>query len=216
MKNKKLINWLCLSGVISIIFYLLHDIIGAMNYSGYNWMSQAVSDLTSTDAPSFVVASGFVTVYKILSCLCCALLCILIKNEDNKTLRLGVYLFSIMNFISSIGYALFPLSSAGYDGSLQSFIHVYILTALVVILSIISLVLIAIGSFKSKYKLLGISAIISLVLMFIGAVGSANVSKDIFGVVERFSTYSAVLFTGILGIFGFIKNTSEDQDFRRI
>ena len=210
MKNKKLINWLCLSGVISIIFYLLHDIIGAMNYSGYNWMSQAVSDLTSTDAPSFVVASGFVTVYKILNCLCCALLCILIKNEDKKTLRLGVYLFSIMNFISAIGYALFPLSSAGYDGSMQSFIHVYILTALVVILSIISLVLISIGSFKSKYKLLGILAIISLVLMFIGAVGSANVSKDIFGIVERFSTYSAVVFTGILGIFGFKNNTSED------
>ena len=205
MKNKKLINWLCLSGVISIIFYLLHDIIGAMNYPGYNWMSQAVSDLTSTDAPSFVVASGFVTVYKILNFLCCALLCILIKNEDKKSLRLGIYLFSIMNFISAIGYALFPLSSEGYDGSMQSFIHVYILTALVVILSIISLVLIAIGSFKSKYKPLGILAIISLVLMFIGAVGSANVSKDIFGVVERFSTYSAVIFTGILGIFGFIK-----------
>ena len=210
MKNKKLINWLCISGIISIIFYLLHDIIGTMNYPGYNWMSQAVSDLTSTDAPSFVVASGLVTVYKILNCLCCALLCILIKNENKKTLRLGVYLFSIMNFISAIGYALFPLSSAGYDGSIQSFIHVYILTALVVILSIISLILIAIGSFKSKYKLLGVLAIISLVLMFIGAVGSANVSKDIFGIVERFSTYSVVVFTGILGIFGFKKNISEN------
>ena len=205
MKNKKLINWLCLSGVVSIIFYLLHDIIGAMNYPGYNWMSQAVSDLTSTDAPSFVVASGFVTVYKILNCLCCTLLCILIRNEDKKTLRLGVYMFSIMNFISAIGYALFPLSSVGYDGSMQSFIHVYILTTLVVILSIISLVLIAIGSFKSKYKLLGTLAIVSLVLMFIGAVGSANVPKDIFGVIERFSTYSAVVFTGILGICGFRK-----------
>jgi hypothetical protein len=115
-----------------------------------------------------------------------------------------------MNFISAIGYALIPLSSAGYDGSTQSVIHVYILTALVVILSIISLILIAIGAFKSKYKLLGILAIISLVLMFIGAVGSANVSKSIFGVVERFSTYSAVIFTGVLGILGFLKNTSED------
>ena len=203
MKNKKLINWLCLSGVISIIFYLLHDIIGTMNYSGYNWMSQAVSDLTATDAPSFVVASGIVTVYKIFSCLCCALLCILIKNKNKKSLRFGVYLFSIMNFISAIGYALFPLSSAGYDGSVQSFIHVYILTALVVILSIISLILIAVGSLKEKHKLLGIFAIISLVLMFIGAVGSTNVSKEIFGIVERFSTYSAVVFTGILGLYGF-------------
>ena len=205
MKNKKLINWLCLTGFISVIFYLLHDIVGAMNYPGYNWMSQAVSDLTATDAPSFVVASGFVTVYKILNCLCCTLLCILIKNGNKKSLRLGVYLFSIMNFISAIGYALFPLSSAGYDGSVQSFIHVYILTALVVILSIISLILIAIGSLKGKdkHKLLGILAIVSLLLMFIGAVGSANVSKEMFGVIERFSTYSAVVFTGILGIYGF-------------
>ena len=203
MGKKKLINWLCLSGVLSIIFYLLHDIVGAMNYPGYNWMSQAVSDLTATDAPSFVIASGFVTVYKILNCLCCALLCILLKNESKKTLRLGVYLFSIMNFISAMGYALFPLSSAGYDGSMQSFIHVYTLTALVVILSIISLVLIAIGSFKSKYKLLGILAIISLVLMFIGVVASQNVDKSIFGIFERFSTYIVVIFTGILGIYGF-------------
>ena len=205
MKNKKLINWLCLSGALSVIFYLLHDAIGAMNYSGYNWMSRAVSDLTATSSPSFVIATGYLTVYKILNCLCCALLCILIKDEKSKALRMGIYLFSIMNFISAIGYALFPLSSAGYDGTTQSFIHVYIVTTLVVLLSIISLIIIAIGAFRSKekYKWLGIFAIVSLILMFIGAVGSANVSKEIFGLVERFSTYSAVVFTGILGLYGF-------------
>ena len=205
MKKTKLINWLCLSGILSVIFYFLHDVIGAMNYSGYNWTSQAVSDLTAVDSPSFIIASGYVTVYKILNCLCCALLCILIKSENSKALRLGVYLFSIMNFISAIGYALFPLSGAGYDGTVQSFIHVYILTTLVVLLSIVSLILIAVGSFKGtdKHKILGILAIISLVLMFIGAVGSASVPKEIFGVVERFSTYSAVVFTGILGLYGF-------------
>ena len=205
MKNKKLINYLSLSGVVSIVFYLLHDIVGAVNYPGYNWTSQAVSDLTATDAPSFVIASGFVTVYKILSCLCCALLCVLIGGEKKKSLRLGVYLFAIMNFISAIGYALFPLSSAGYDGSLQSFVHVYILTALVVLLSIVSLVLIAIGAFKSRYRLLGVLAIFALALMFVGAVGSGSVPKEIFGIFERFSAYSAVAFTGVLGVFGFRK-----------
>ena len=48
---------------------MLHDIIGAMNYSNYNCLSQAVSDLTAIDAPSFVIASGFATVYKIFNCL---------------------------------------------------------------------------------------------------------------------------------------------------
>ncbi len=205
MKKKKLINWLCLTGIVSVIFYLLHDIIGAMSYPGYNWMKQAVSDLTASDAPSFVIASGFVTVYKIFNCLCCALLCILIKDEKKKTLRLGVYLFSIMNFVSAIGYALFPLTSAGYDHTIESFIHVYVLTVIVVVLSIGSLILISIGSLKGKdkHKLLGILAIVSLVLMFIGAVGSANVPKEIFGIFERFSTYSAVVFTAILGLYGF-------------
>ena len=214
LKNKNLINWLCLSGVISLVFYLLHDIIGALNYPGYNFMSQAVSDLTATDAKSFVVASGFVTVYKIFSVLCCALVCILIRNEEKKTLRLGVYLFSIMNFISAIGYSLFPLSSSGYDGSIQSIIHVYVLTALVVLMSIVSLILIAIGSLKgeNKHKLLGIFSILALVLMFIGAVGSANVPKEIFGIVERFSTYSAVIFTGVLGIYGFMVFKDKKED----
>lgn len=205
MEKKKLINWLCLSGVLSVIFYLLHDVVGAMNYPEYNWMSQAVSDLTATDSPAFVIASGYVTIYKIFSCICSVLVCILVKNETKKNLRIGIYLYSIMNFISAIGYALFPLSSSGFDGSIQSIIHVYVLTAIVVLMSIISLILIAVGSLKgeNKHKLLGILAIISLILMFIGAAGNANVSKEIFGVIERFSTYSAVIFTGILGIYGF-------------
>ncbi len=202
MKNKKLINYLCLLGVLSVIFYLLHDIVGSMNYPGYNWMSQAVSDLTAKDAPSFVSSIGFVTVYKILHCLALTLVCILVKNEK-KTLRVGIYLYTIMGFISSIGYALFPLSSSGYDGSFESFIHVYVLTTLVVLLSIVSLIVIIVGAFKNKNKLLGILAIISLILMIVGAVLSQSVPKEIFGIVERFSTYSVVIFNGILGIYGF-------------
>lgn len=157
MKKKKLINWLCLSGIVSIVFYLLHDIIGAKYYPNYNWLSQAVSDLTAKDAPSFIIANGYVTIYGIFNCLCCALISILIKNENSKVLRVGIYTFSIMNFISAIGYALFPLSSSGFDGSVQSIIHVYIITTLVVLLSIISLILIAVGYLKGKekHKLLG-------------------------------------------------------------
>ncbi|MDO5475286.1 MAG: DUF998 domain-containing protein [Candidatus Saccharibacteria bacterium] len=134
MKNKKLINWLCLTGILAALFYLLHDIIGGMNYPGYDWKAQAVSDLTASDALSFAVASGLSAIYGIFSCLVSALLCILIQNEKSKTLRIGVYLYAMMNFVSAIGYALFPLSSAGYDGSVQSFIHVYLFSGLVVLM----------------------------------------------------------------------------------
>ena len=200
---KRLGRWTLICGLLSVVFYFLHDVIGAQNYPGYEWTKQAVSDLTATDAPSFAVASGFVTVHKIFSCVCSAFLCVMVKNES-KVFRVGVYLFALMNAISAIGYALFPLSSSGYDGSAQSFIHVYVLTALVVSLSIVSLILITIGSFKDKNRLLGILSIAALLCMFFGAVGSMNMPKEIFGIIERYSTYSAVIFTGVLGIYGFL------------
>ena len=208
MDNDKTIKqmWILVlvCGVLAIVFYLLHDVIGAAYYPGYNWMAQAVSDLTATDAPSFAVASGFVTVYKIFTCLSCTSLSILVGNE-RKSLRIGIYFFALMQWISAVGYALFPLTGSGYDGSVQSFIHVYVLTALVVPLSIVSLILISIGSFKGKYRLLGVLAIVALLTMFAGVVGSQNVPKEYFGIAERFSTYSATVFTGILAVYGFTK-----------
>lgn len=64
---------------------------------------------------------------------------------------------------------------------------------------------ISVGAFKSKKKTLGILALTSLILMFMGAAGSGILPKSVFGIVERFSTYSAVVFTTILGIYGFNK-----------
>jgi len=53
MRNRNLTNWFCLSGVIALVFYILHDVVGAMHYPNYDWMSQAVSDLTAVNAPSW-------------------------------------------------------------------------------------------------------------------------------------------------------------------
>ncbi len=38
--------WILICGILNVVFYLLHDCIGARFYPGYNWMAQAVSDLT--------------------------------------------------------------------------------------------------------------------------------------------------------------------------
>ena len=194
-----LTNLACCFGIISVIFYLLHDVIGGAHYKGYNWMSQAVSDLTSIDSPSFYIANKYLTIYKISNFICCVLLCI-INSEKNRILKIGVYLFTLMNGISFIGYTLFPLSSSGYDGSFQSFIHVYIITGSVVLLSIISISLISVGSFKDKDKVFGLLSILSLIMMFIGAFGVSKFNQQYFGLFERFSIYSTVAFTGIIGI----------------
>lgn len=205
LERRSLLQWLCLSGVLGLVFYILHMVIGAMYYPNYNWMSQAVSDLTAANAPSKEVASGLSNIYGLFNVVCVTLMCIYIQGKGNKVLRLGVYLFAIMNWISGIGYSLFELSDSGYAGKFQDIMHVYVVTVLVVVLSIASLVLIAIGGFKNqrKYGSLGVIAIIALVCMFIGAIGTGVVPKMYFGVVERFSTLSAVAFTAVLGLYGF-------------
>lgn len=206
-------RWACVCGIVSVVFYLLHDCIGAMYYPGYRWMAQAVSDLTAADAPSFVIAKGFTTVHGIFCCLCCAFLFLRAKHGScGRVLRLGIYLFVLMHAVSAIGYSLFPLSSSGYDGSVQSFIHVYVITVLVVLLSIVSLVLIAAGSFLEKRRLLGILALCAFFLMFAGAVGSTKVPREYFGLVERFSTYSAVVFTGVLGVASLRRPSHERRE----
>ena len=64
---KRIKIWILICGILSVVFYLLHDIIGAMHYPGYKWMEQAVSDLTATDAQSFAIAKGYTTIHGIFS-----------------------------------------------------------------------------------------------------------------------------------------------------
>jgi len=201
--KKKLINWLCLSGVAGLIFYILHAVVGAMYYPGYDRMSQAMSDLTALSAPSFMVANGLASVYGLFSVLSSTLVCIVIQGKGNKVLRLGVYIFAAMNWVSGIGFALFPLSDSGFAGEFQDAMHL-VTVFLVVGLSIISLILIIVGCLKKNYsKPLAIVATVVLVCMFIGGVGVNVVPLEYFGLMERFSLYGAVIFNAILGLYGF-------------
>lgn len=80
--------------------------------------------------------------------------------------------------------------------------HVYVVTAAVVITSIASLSLIIIGCLKSSgHKRLAAWAIVALSMMFIGAIGTGIVPEAYFGIVERFSVFSALGFNAVLGIY---------------
>jgi hypothetical membrane protein len=173
-------------------------------YPGYDWMSQAVSDLSANNAPSKTLWNQLSSLYGLCGVICIMMVCVYIQRKLNKFLRLGIYTFAIMSFISNVGYSLFPLSDSGYAGTLQDFIHVFVITVLVVVLSIISLVLIMIGGYKeNKYKSLAIWATIVLTSMFIGAIGTAVVPKAYFGIMERFSVFAASGFQAVLGIYLF-------------
>ena len=49
--GRKLINWLGLTGLLSLISYTAAVVFSPLAYPGYNWMAQAVSDLSADSAP---------------------------------------------------------------------------------------------------------------------------------------------------------------------
>ena len=109
-----------------------------------------------------------------------------------------------MIWVSGVGYTLFPLSSKGFQGTFQDIMHFYVVTIIVVLLSIVSLILIFIGGRQNKQtKLIAILGLIVLLSMFLGAIGTGVAPKAYFGLFERFSVFSVVIYTALLGLFGY-------------
>lgn len=202
--KRNLINWIGILGVISLLSYTVAVIFAPLAYPGYNWLSQAVSDLSANNAPSRTLWNQLSSLYGPCGIVSVTTVCIFIKDKLNKTSRWGIYLFCIMNWISNVGYTMFPLSDSGNAGAFQDIMHIYVITVLVVLLSIISLVLIMIGGYKNRKHLsLAIFASTTLFLMFVGAIGTNIAPKKIFGVFERFSVFAVTIFNAVLGIYLF-------------
>ena len=105
-----------------------------------------------------------------------------------------------MEWITVVGYKMFPLIQGEAVSAFQNMMHILV-TVLVVLFSIISLVLIAVGGRKEQLPSLSNWAIGCLAAMMIGALGTGILPKSVFGLFERFSTFSAVIFNAVLGTY---------------
>ena len=207
--RKSLIQKLGLLGVVSFLSYTAAVVFAPLAYPGYNWMAQAVSDLSAANAPSLALWNQLSALYNVCEVVCVTVVCIGIGGQKTKLLRLGVYLFAVMEWISAVGYRMFPLSDSGYVGAFQDVMHM-VITVLVVLLSIVSLTVIIVAGVKSKdCRSYGVCASVALGMMLVGAMGMKLVSADYFGVVERFSVFAATGFNAALGIHLFCMNTGE-------
>lgn len=201
--KRTLMHWLGLLGIVSLISYTAAVVFAPLAYPGYDWMAQAVSDLSAVHAPSRELWNQLSSLYGVCGMISIMMVCVYIQGKLNKTLRIGIYLFAVMEWISSVGYTMFPLSEAGMPQGFQNVMHI-VVTVAVVLFSIISLIVIMIGGYKdNKYRSLAVWATLALLLMFAGAVGTNIVPKEYFGVPERFSVFAATGFNAVLGWYLF-------------
>ena len=211
--KKPLIQKLGLLGIVSFLSYTAAVVFAPLAYPGYNWMAQAVSDLSAANAPSLALWNQLSALYNVCEVVCVTVVCIGIQGQKTKPLRTGIYMFAVMEWISAVGYRMFPLSDSGYAGTFQDVMHM-VVTAAVVMLSIVSLTVIIVAGAKNKdCRSYGVCAGVALGMMLVGALGMKIVPTEYFGVVERFSVFAATGFNAALGIHLFCMDSDNKKSF---
>lgn len=210
--KKTLVQKLGLLGILSFLSYAAAVIFSPLAYPGYDPLSQAVSDLSAASAPSLSLWNRLSAVYNVCEVVTATVVVIGIQGQKTKILRTGVTLFAVMEWISAIGYQMFPLSESGYAGAFTDVMHM-VVTALVVLLSIVSLSLIIVAGAKDRgCRSYGVCAAFALCLMLVGAAGVKMVPAAYFGVAERFSVFAATGFNAALGIHLFLATPEKTGD----
>ena len=187
-------------GIISLLSYTAMVVLSPLAYPGYDWLSMAVSNLSAVGAPSAELAKQLNALYGPSGLVSIMAVCVAVQNCRSKLLRIGIYFFAAMEWISDVGYKLFPWVADADAAHPQNVMHL-IVTILVVVFSLGALVLVMIGSKKEGMKSLLIWSSICLAAMLLGPIGTGVMPKAVFGLFERFSTFSAVIFNAVLGTF---------------
>lgn len=196
------LNRLGIFGLISLLSYTAMVVFSPLAYPGYDWMSMAVSDLTAEGAPSLQLATRLNALFGPCAVVSIMAVCVAIAGARSKLFKCGIYAFAAMEWVCNAGYTMFPWVAGAANSNPQNVCHL-IVTVLVVVLSLTALVLLAISARYEGMKSLGVWAIICLCAMLLGPVGTAFMPESVFGLFERLSTFSAVVFNAVLGWYLF-------------
>lgn len=197
---EKRLRALGILGVISLLSYTALVVFSPLAYPGYDWLSMAVSDLSAEGAPSQALAGQLNALFGPCALVSIMAVCVGVAGCRSRVLKAGIACFATMEWVCNVGYELFPWVSGAASSHPQNVMHL-IVTALVVVLSLAALILVAAGARKERMRSLSIWAIVCLAAMLVGPIGTALLPKAVFGLFERFSTFSAVVFNAVLGIY---------------
>ena len=213
--RKSLLQKLGLLGVVSLLSYTAAVVFAPLAYPGYRWTAQAVSDLSAANAPSLALWNQLSALYNVCEVVCVTAVCLGIQGRKTRLLRRGITLFAVMEWVSAVGYRMFPLSESGCAGTFQDVMHLAV-TAAVVLLSLLSLGMIAAAGAKDRScRSYGVCAGIALGMMLVGALGMKLVPAEYFGVVERFSVFAATGFNAALGVHLFCMDTEKQPQIEK-
>lgn len=192
-------TFLLSSGMLAVIIYFLHILIGGYLWKTYSHLQQPISDLTATGAPNRLFLLLFTNIYGGLALVFAVSFTFLARKARHPLVFWGGISFIILHVVS-ISYGFFPQDLPGAEASFAGMMHL-VVTALIVPFTILTPLLIGFGLKKEKaWQTLGnFSLLCGILIIIFGALTGFFFAKGLpfFGLVERINI-------GILQIWTFV------------
>jgi hypothetical protein len=202
MMKLSLYEVLMLSGMLSIVFYVVHVVIGGLKWKGYSHLQQPISDLTATGAPDRNLMLWLTTIYGFLALLFAVSFTILKSREHIPLVFWGGVSFIVLHLVSVL-YPLFPQDLPGVKTTFKGRMHILI-TALIVPFTILTPFLIGFG-FNSEplWHTFGVYSIITgILILLLGGTTAIFYAKKLpyFGLVERLNIGALQVWTFVFSL----------------
>ena len=200
--NLLLTDVLMFSGMLAVVFYVVHVVIGGIKWKGYSHFQQPISDLTATGAPNRTLMLSLTTIYGLLALLFAVSFTILKSREHNTLVLWGGISFIVLHLVSAL-YPLFPQDLPGTETTFRGKMHL-VITTLIVPFTISTPFLIGFGFLSEpQWHAFGLYSIITGILILIfGGTTAIFYAKKIpyFGLVERLNIGALQVWTFVFSL----------------
>jgi hypothetical protein len=194
------VRGLLLCGAASSILYPIIDLIGAVNYPGYDYSAQAISEMSATGAPT---ASLLVPWYSLWSILFLAFtLGVWIVGRTRRPLRWCAALLLAVAIVG-FGFSLFPMSQRSAVPTFSDTMHLVVAGAIMLLLS--AAILTGARAFDGSFGIHSATTVIVMLLFFIATLRDVpNVAADLptpyMGLSERISMAAWLLWIALFSV----------------
>lgn len=201
--EKSFFKILFICGIISSLLYIGADIFAASIYSGYNYTSQQVSELSAIGAPTryfWIIMSSFWAPLVLVFAFG-----VLLESRKKRSLRITGILLIIFAIIGYLWLFVAPMNLRGtikvINNSLTDVLH--IVFAVIQVLVMVLFISFGSGNFGRVFRVYSVATII--VMLACGVIVStqtpaiaAGLPTPWMGLVERVSVYSPILWILVL------------------
>lgn len=192
---------LLVCGIVYSLLYVGTDIIGAMRYEGYNYTSQAISELTAIGAPAKPLLEPLYITQSVL--MIAFGVGVWGSTSRKRGLRVTGGLLVGMGIFGLVAWPFFPMHIRGTERTLTDTMHIIVTS--VSVLSILLAIGFGANAFRKWFRLFSIGTI--LVLVVFGALSGmdaprieANLPTPWLGVTERINVGGYLLWVLVLAI----------------